>query len=314
MGGHCGCDDELKAWRQAGATQHRGAWGLAAALAVLGVIVAVGSVIIIRGGSENDTFAKARRDGAIRIGYAVEAPYAFLTPDGKVTGEAPEIARVIAARLGIPRIEWRLTEFGSLIEGLEARRFDVIAAGLFITPERSRRVTFSSPTFKVASGLLVRKGNPHRLHSYADILKHREVRIAALSGSVEEKRLLQLGLSADRLVRVPDAFSGRAFVSSGQADGLALSAPTIRWVALHKVAGLTEMAEPFADASPSSPPGSGLGAFAFRPEDRALRAAWDAELSKFIGSDEHRRLVSTFGFSAAELPDATPNGPLVSPR
>ena len=314
MDGQGGSDDESKAWGQAEATEHREAWGLAAVLVALGVIVAVGGVMVFRGGSESDTFAKARRDGAIRVGYAVEAPYAFLTPDGQVTGEAPEIARVIAGRLGIPRIEWHLTEFGSLIEGLEAGHFDVIAAGLFIIPERSQRVAFSTPTFKVGSGLLVRKGNPHRLHSYADLLKNREVRIAILSGSVEEQRLLRLGLSAERLVRVPDVFSGRALVTSGQADGLALSTLTLRWMALHNGADSTELASPFEDASPSSPPGLDLGAFAFRPEDRALCAAWNAELRKFIGSDEHRRLVSTFGFSAAELPDATTNGPLVSPR
>lgn len=273
-------------------------------------MAALGGAVIGLSRSSHDAFAKARREGVIRIGYAVEAPYAYLTPDGEVTGEAPELARVIAGRLGIPRIEWHLDEFGSLIEGLEAQRFDVVAAGLFITPERLRRVAFSTPTFQVGSGLLVRKGNPHRLHSYADILKNHAVRIAALSGSVEEQGLLRLGLSTARLVRVPDAFSGRASVSSGQADGLALSAPTIRWMARHQIAGLTERAEPFDVASPSPPAEPGRGAFAFRPGDGALRAAWNAELRKFVGSDEHRRLVSAFGFSATELPDATPNGPI----
>ena len=44
------------------------------------------------------------------------------------------------------------------------------------------------------------------------------------------------------------------------------------------------------------------GGFAFRPEDEDLRAAWNVELRRFIGSSEHVALVAAFGFSAEELP------------
>lgn len=69
-----------------------------------------------------------REPGVIRIGYAIEAPYAFLRADGEVTGESPEVARRVVARLGIPHIEWRLAEFSELISELEDGRIDVIAA------------------------------------------------------------------------------------------------------------------------------------------------------------------------------------------
>lgn len=257
-----------------------------------------------------NALAQARQAGAIRVGYAVEAPYAFLTPEGQVTGEAPEIARVIAARLGIPRVEWRLVEFGGLIEGLEARRFDVIAAGMFITPERQRRVSFSHPTFQVGPGLLVRQGNPLALHSYADLLRQTNARVAVLSGSVEEACLLRFGCAEERLLRVPDAASGRAAVRAGQVAGLALSAPTIRWMAQNPIAGLTEAAEPFAEASVPPAPGG----FVFRREEAALCRAWNAELARFLGSEEHRRLVGQFGFTAAELPAAATNPRSPAPR
>lgn len=256
------------------------------------------------GASERDALAQARQRGMIRIGYAVEEPYALLTPDGKVTGEAPEIARIIAARLGIPRVEWRLTDFDRLIEGLEARRYDVIAAGLFITPERQQRVAFSRPTFQVGPGLLVREGNPLALHSYSDLRRLTRVRIAVLGGSVEEARLLQLGFPEDHLLRVPDALSGRTAVRSGQADGLALSAPTIRWIVQRPVTGVCEMAAPFTDQRDGAAVPPAQGGFAFRPGDVELLRAWNAELARFLGSAEHRRLASAFGFTAAELPPA----------
>ena len=35
--------------------------------------------------------------------------------------------------MGINQVEGVLTEFGSLIPGLQARRFDIIAAGMYVT-------------------------------------------------------------------------------------------------------------------------------------------------------------------------------------
>ncbi len=128
-----------------------------------------------------------QRAGTIRVGYAVEAPYAFVTPDGEITGESPEMAKRIVGRLGIRSIVWRGMEFRSLIDELEAGNIDLIASGLFVTPERARRVAFSKVTFHVRSGLLVAKGNPKKLCSCRQVLHDPSVRLAVLSGSVEER-------------------------------------------------------------------------------------------------------------------------------
>ena len=91
----------------------------------------VGLVIVIVVGFSTATFllffsdqslSRLQQAGVIRIGYTVEAPYAFLKPGGEVTGESPEVAKQIVARLGIRHIEWRQVEFGALISELEAGR------------------------------------------------------------------------------------------------------------------------------------------------------------------------------------------------
>ena len=102
--------------------------------------------------SGDGSFERLHRAGSIRIGYAVEPPYAFLKPGGGVTGESPEVAKKIVARLGIARIEWRQSEFDLLVDELESDRIDVIASGMFITSERAARVRFSEPTFHVLQG------------------------------------------------------------------------------------------------------------------------------------------------------------------
>jgi len=45
--------------------------------------------------SSESTAARVARTGVIRIGYAVEAPFAFVDGQGWVTGESPAVARVI---------------------------------------------------------------------------------------------------------------------------------------------------------------------------------------------------------------------------
>lgn len=258
------------------------------------------------------SLARIAARGVIRIGYAVEAPHAFVATGGDVTGHSPEVAKKVAAALGIARIEWVQTEFSALIPELENGRFDVVAAGLFITPERARRVAFSRPLFHAGQGLLVAKGNPQRLQSYADFARRPALRCAVVAGAVEEQLLRELGVPAHRLAIVPDARTGQLAVATALADGLALTAPTVRWLASNDKRGRTEIAAPFVQPSPLQGRTFGYGAFAFRKDDRSLRAAWDGALAQLLAAPEYLQLAAPFGFGRAELPGAVTTQELVA--
>jgi polar amino acid transport system substrate-binding protein len=125
----------------------------------------LGAGIGVIGGNARLAFAegaleRAKKDGFIRLGFANEAPFGYATPDGKLTGEAPEVAKAVLAKIGIPQVDGVLTEFGSLIPGLKARRFDIIAAGMFINPKRCGEIAFSEPSYGIGQAMLVKKGNP----------------------------------------------------------------------------------------------------------------------------------------------------------
>lgn len=276
-----------------------GRWTFAA-IALAGMATAVWSVnySLARDRSLDDL----RRAGVVRVGYAVVAPYAFVAPGARVTGESPEVARVVAERLGIPHIKWVQTEFGSLIDGLEARRFDVIAAGMFITPERAERVSFTDPSFHSTDGLLVPRGNPRNLHAHADVIANPAVRLVVLAGSTEERLIRALGMPDDRLITAPDALAARRAVEDGTADGLPLSTPAIHWMMRHDRLGATESAQPFRASEMRQARRLGYGGFAFRPADRQLRDAWNAELRRFVGTPEHRAMVAPFGIADENLP------------
>lgn len=245
---------------------------------------------------------RIRETGVLRVGYAVEAPYAFIASDGLVTGESPELAKLVARELGVQRIEWILTTFDALIPDLREGRFDVVASGLFVTPEREALVAFAEPSLAVRAGLLVRKGNPLRLFDYRDAITDPAARVAVVAGSVEEHRLSARGLPHSRMLVVPDAITGCRAVESGTADALALSRPTTRLMA-RQFPGLEAIAV-IGSASPGGPEVEFRVAAAVSRARPALRDAWNAAQARVVGSPEHLRAIALFGFEAADLPGA----------
>jgi len=249
------------------------------------------------------TLARLRRQGVARVGFANEAPYAYLdSSTDRLTGEAPEIARKVLAGLGIPRVEGVLTEFGALIPGLEAKRFDLIAAGMYIKPRRCREIDFSNPTYCIGEGFLVRRGNPAGLHSYRDVAESATATLGVVAGAVELGYARKSGIPNGRIVVFPDAPSAVAGVQSGRVDAYGGTSLTVRDLFDKAADPSLEIALPFADPVIDGKPVRGCGAFGFRKGDDAFRAAFDRHLAAFLGSPTHLKLVRPFGFSREDLP------------
>ncbi|WP_051307138.1 ectoine/hydroxyectoine ABC transporter substrate-binding protein EhuB [Desulfomicrobium escambiense] len=258
------------------------------ALCVAGVLALMAIFFFQPGG--DDALGRLRKTGVVRIGYAVEAPFAVLGDIGEITGEAPEIARHVVERLGISHIEWHQVELGGLIPELRAGRIDVIAAGLFITPERAEKVLFSRPTMAVRQAMLVPAGNPRGLRSYMEMAGRWDIAVAVLAGSIEDTLMARLGVAGGRLLRVPDALTGRRAVETGLADALLLSEPSLRWMLSRGEPARLEVA---VDDELES----GLPAFAFRLDEPKFRDVWDEALAAYLGSEEHLAMLASFGLS-----------------
>ncbi|EJL03256.1 MULTISPECIES: ectoine/hydroxyectoine ABC transporter substrate-binding protein EhuB [Pseudomonas] len=260
------------------------------ACAVLGL---VGSV-------QAATLDTVKSNSSIRIGYANETPFAFTETDGTVTGESPEIAKIIFAKMGIKQVNGVLTEWGSLIPGLRAGRFDVIAAGMYITPARCKQVLFTDPQYQLPDALLVAKGNPKKLHSYEDIAKQPDVKLAIMAGTVNLAYARDSGVKDEQILQVPDTTAQLQAVRAGRADAAVGTQLTMKGLAGKggdKVEAMTE----FKD----DPSHIGYGALAFRPEDKDLRDAVNAELKKWLGSEEHLKAVAPFGFDKSNVTSKT---------
>lgn len=251
--------------------------------------------------SAETTLERAKKQGYIRVGFANEAPFAYATPDGKLTGEAPEIAKVILKRMGIPEVDGVLTEFGSLIPGVKARRFDIIAAGMFINPKRCKEIAFSEPSYGIGEAILVKKGNPSSIKDLSNFAANKNLKLAVMAGAVEGGYAKEAGVDQGQLVVLPDQSSMVAAIEAGRADGAALTALSIADMA-KKGTGV-ESTPPFAEVAGKSV--MGHGGFGFRKEDKDLVAAFDKELKAFIGSPEHLALVTPIGFGKGYLPTKT---------
>lgn len=247
------------------------------------------------------TLERAKREGYIRVGFANEAPFGYATPDGKLTGESPEVVRAVLAKMGINQVDGVLTEFGSLIPGLQAGRFDIIAAGMFVNPTRCEQVQFSEPTYGIGQAFLVAAGNPKSLADYGSIAADPSLKLAVMSGAVEAGYARDSGVAEDQILQLPDQSSLVAAVKAGRADAAALTALSIADMA-SKNEGV-ESTKPFGEVAGKSVVGH--GAVAFRLEDTDLYEAFNAELKKFIGSEEHLALVTPLGFGADYLPTKT---------
>jgi polar amino acid transport system substrate-binding protein len=245
------------------------------------------------------TLERARQDGFIRVGFANEAPFGFATPEGKLTGEAPEVAKAVLKAIGIPQVDGVLTEFGSLIPGLKAKRFDIIAAGMFITPKRCAEIAFSDPSYGIGQAMLVKAGNPKKIVDYGSIVANKDLKLAVMAGAVEAGYAKDAGVPQAQLVVLPDQSSLLAAVQAGRADAAALTALSIADMA--KKGDGVESTKPFGEVAGKSV--KGHGGFGFRKEDKALYTAFNDQLKKFIGTPEHIALVEPFGFGKDYLPN-----------
>lgn len=247
----------------------------------------------------DDKLEQLKAQGFARVAIANEPPYTSVTADGKVSGAAPDVAREIFKRLGVPDIAASISEYGAMIPGLQAGRFDAITAGLFMKPQRCAAVAYSEPILCDAEALLVKKGNPKGFKSYADIAKDPTATIGAPGGGTEEKLALEAGVPRERVIVVPDGQSGVKMLQDGRID--AYSLPVLSINDLVKKANDPNL----ATVAPVQGAPVYCDGAAFKKSDTKLRDAFDVELAKMKKSGEFAKIIEPYGFSAAAAMSTT---------
>ena len=93
---------------------------------------AAAAMLAASGAAQAATLAQIKQSGQVRIAVANETPYGFIDMSGHARGAGPDVAAQIMKQLGVKKIQWVTASFGSLIPGLQAGRYDMVAAEMAI--------------------------------------------------------------------------------------------------------------------------------------------------------------------------------------
>ncbi len=267
--------------------------------------LAISILIPATANAEDTTLERVTEEDMIRIAVANEQPYGYIDSDGNLTGESPTIAREILRRIDPDiRMEGEAFDWSRLIPSLQDGDVDVVAAGMFITPERCREVTFTDPTYVVGESFLVESGNPEDIGDYHSVSENPDAKVALVAGTVEYNFAMHAGIPAERAILYRDFTRAVDALEAGEVDAVGLTSLTARSLARRVGDGRFEATDQFYPVI-NGEEQKGYGAFAFRKGDEAIVAAFNREIDDFIGTDEHWAMVEEFGFAPDMEPDMT---------
>ena len=191
------------------------------ALRRMGLLGIAAALVLSCNGNASAETTKERilREGRIVVGIHNRSPWGFRDDKtGEPTGWHPDILKAAFAELGVTNLEFQVTEFGALIPGLLAGRFDAVASGLAITPERCKQVAFGAPDLQAPDAAIVLPGNPKKIHGYADIADDESIIMGAGRGSVVTTNAKAAGVPETRMLLFPDIESNLSALRAGRID------------------------------------------------------------------------------------------------
>ena len=133
------------------------------ALAVVGVSFAAASA------HAEDLLDQVKARGTLRVGLeGTFPPFNSKAPNGELVGYDVDIARAVAAKMGL-KPEFVTTEWSGIIAGLQAGKFDVIVNQVGVTDQRKAALDFSPAYTYSAAQLIQRKDDTRQFKSLEDL-------------------------------------------------------------------------------------------------------------------------------------------------
>jgi len=111
--------------------------------------------LIIGGAVQARTFEDIKKDGKIIIATEGAYPPFNYFQGSTLTGFEIELGEAMAKKMGV-KLEWKALAFDALLAGLRYDRWDAVIAGITVTDERSKAVTFTDPHW-CSGGVVVAK-------------------------------------------------------------------------------------------------------------------------------------------------------------
>ena len=166
--------------------------------------------------------AEIQSSGKLTVGTKFDQPlFGLKGLSGKPEGFDVEIAKILAAKLGIPadKIEFVESVSANREPFLQQKRVDLVVATYTINDKRDKVVDFAGPYFLAGQDILVAKGNPKAITG-PESLKGK--RTCSVSGSTPAETVQEkYGLVAGQDLQLVDVYTKcRDALANGQFDAV----------------------------------------------------------------------------------------------
>lgn len=229
---------------------------------------------------ETNAMAELKKKGKIVVGTASGYfPFEMTDKKGELVGFDIDVAKAIAKELGA-QVEFQNYAFSGLIPALQAKKVDIVIAGLTITDKRKEAVDFSDTYFKSGQALLINKKYPD-IKSWEDLDKAGNV-IAVSMGTTADQTATKMFKNATVKKFESSAYAGLELIN-GKAAAVVDETP---WVAIYHrqhPENTYPILEPFTTEN--------LG-IAVPKGNRAMVTFLNEFLKKYNGSEEYKKSYS----------------------
>jgi ABC-type amino acid transport substrate-binding protein len=173
-------------------------------------------------------FDDVKAEGVLKAGNGLMGtrPFVWQNEDGSYGGFEADMLKEVGKRIGMPKTDFVVTEWSTLIPGLKSKRWDIIFSSMSATQERiqSANVRFSRPYFLLYDEIIVKTDSP--IQSPADLKGRKVGTTLGTNDSVNAHRLATEG----QIGEVLDFNSfGEPFMAlqNGQVDAVLLDQGTL---------------------------------------------------------------------------------------
>ena len=183
-------------------------------------VAAVTALAVVAGPgiAQADKLQDVLSAGKLRVGLLTDAaPWGFKDDKGEIAGLDADLAKLIAADMGV-KLELVPVTGAARIPSLLSDKIDILIAGLGATPERAQQIMFSQPYAVVNLGVYGPKSIPVATGKKPDNLDGRTVAVA--KGTTLDVWLTDNAPKV-KLIRFEDTPAAIAAYLAGQADTFA---------------------------------------------------------------------------------------------
>ena len=249
-----------------------------------------------------------RKSGVLKIGsQQTYPPIEFRDPTSKeMTGLSTELLTEVAKRLGL-KLEWIQSDYGALITGAMASRFDLASGGISDQPDREKKLDFVN-YLKVGTAILTHADEVDQYKSIEDFagkkvaftLGAKKIEAAVKEGS---DAAVAKGKPPIGMVMLPNSSDAKMQLDLKRVEGYLNETPTLAYLMKQKPGQFAMVGNGDYILAPL------ITSWGFTKENSKLRDAVQAVMTEMLKDGTYKKIMTNWELAGGMLPEITINVP-----